>query len=46
MTAIIDITGREMKGWVMIRPEGVETAGDAKAWIDRSLAFVETLPPK
>jgi len=41
-----DITGRAMKGWVLVEPEGV--AGDERLtdWIARATTFVRTLPAK
>ncbi len=41
-----DITGRSMKGWVMVEPEGVDEDEDLKKWIGRAIEFVETLPGK
>lgn len=41
-----DITGRPMKGWVMIEPDGIENDKQLSQWIDRALAFVGTLPSK
>ena len=41
-----DITGRPMKGWVMVEPEGIETDEQLRNWIEKSLAFVAALPPK
>ncbi len=41
-----DITGRAMKGWVMIQPDGIDTDAQLRHWIQTSLKFVETLPPK
>jgi TfoX/Sxy family transcriptional regulator of competence genes len=41
-----DITGRAMKGWVLVAPEGVEQDGQVKAWIRRSVKFVGKLPKK
>lgn len=41
-----DITGRSMKGWVMVEPEGVEEDEDLRTWIQRALDFVQTLPAK
>lgn len=41
-----DITGRPMRGWVVVEPEGVEEAGALRAWIERSVGFVEGLPGK
>src|SRR5436190_2889990 len=39
-----DITGRPMKGWVLVEPEGVEDDDQLKGWIERALKFVKTLP--
>ena len=41
-----NITGRSMKGWVLVAPEGVEDAGQVKAWIQRAVKFVGKLPKK
>ncbi|QVL30765.1 TfoX/Sxy family protein [Telmatocola sphagniphila] len=41
-----DITGRAMKGWVMVGPEGVEEDDQLQQWIDQALNFVRTLPKK
>jgi TfoX/Sxy family transcriptional regulator of competence genes len=41
-----DVTGRPMKGWVMIEPDGLDTDQHLGDWIDRTLAFVATLPAK
>jgi TfoX/Sxy family transcriptional regulator of competence genes len=41
-----DITGRPMKGWVMVEPEGIETDEQLREWIEKSLGFVSTLPKK
>ena len=41
-----DITGKPMKGWVMIVPDGVEEDAQLKKWIQRAMKFVETLPAK
>ena len=41
-----DITGRPMKGWIMVEPEGVEDENKLKNWIERANKFVETLPKK
>ena len=38
-----DITGKPMKGWVMVGPEGVEEDDELQAWIDRAMMFVKTL---
>ena len=41
-----DITGRPMKGWVMVEPEGIEGDEELSAWIQRSVKFVGKLPAK
>lgn len=41
-----DITGRVMKGWVMISPDGFKTGAQLKKWIDLAVEFVSTLPRK
>jgi len=41
-----DITGRPMKGWVMVEPDGLETDEQLAGWIRRSEEFVCTLPRK
>ncbi len=39
-----DITGRPMKGWVQVKPGGVEDDEQLKAWGGRAVSFVRTLP--
>jgi hypothetical protein len=41
-----DVTGRPMRNWVMVEPEGVEEDDQLTAWVGRAAAFVETLPRK
>jgi hypothetical protein len=41
-----DITGKPMKGWVLVAPEGVEHDDQLKGWIERALKYVKTLPAK
>ena len=41
-----DITGRAMKGWVLVGPEGVEDDAQLTDWIGRATRFVRTLPAK
>lgn len=42
----MDFTGRSMKGYVYVSPEGIAEDDDLAAWIDRAVAFVGGLPPK
>lgn len=41
-----DVTGRPMKGWVMVEPDGLESDQQLAEWIALALQFVETLPAK
>ncbi len=41
-----DFTGRPMKGWITVTPEGVESEEALKRWVNQGLDFVLTLPPK
>lgn len=40
-----DVTGRPMKGWVMV-DSGVLTQADLVKWLNRARDFVSRLPPK
>lgn len=42
----MDFTGRPMKGMVFVSPEGFADDAALRAWVERALAFVHTLPPK
>ena len=41
-----DVTGKPMKNWVVVEPEGIENDDHLKGWIERAAQFVETLPVK
>jgi hypothetical protein len=41
-----DITGREMRGWVLVDADGVESDAALRSWIDRATSFVRGLPEK
>jgi TfoX/Sxy family transcriptional regulator of competence genes len=41
-----DITGRPMKGWVMVASEGFKTEKALKTWLIAAKEFVLTLPAK
>ncbi len=43
---IFDLTGREMKGWVMVAPEGCKDDASLSKWVQMGLFFARTLPPK
>lgn len=42
----MDVTGRPMKGWVMVETEGIEEDEHLGEWVRDAMAFVETLPEK
>ncbi|UCD31298.1 MAG: TfoX/Sxy family protein [Desulfobacterales bacterium] len=41
-----DITGRPMKGWVMVAQDEFENDSALKAWLNQAKKFVRTLPVK
>ena len=41
-----NITGRAMKGWVLVAPEGVEGDDQLSGWVQRAVKFVGKLPAK
>lgn len=41
-----DITGRAMRGWVLVEPKGVEKPDQLTGWVQRAVRFVGTLPAK
>lgn len=42
----MDFTGKAMKGFVYVSPEGFESEDDLNDWVQLSYEFVSTLPPK
>lgn len=43
---VFDITGRPMKGWLLVEPGGVKTARQLSTWVREGIEFALTLPPK
>jgi TfoX/Sxy family transcriptional regulator of competence genes len=41
-----DITGKPMKGWVMVEQNGLPTENDLRTWLFKAKEFVDSLPPK
>ena len=41
-----DITGKPMRGWALVEPEGLDSDSQLTDWIEKTLQFVRTLPPK
>lgn len=43
---IFDLSGRPMKGWLLVGPAGTQSAAGLQEWVDRGLQFAARLPPK
>jgi TfoX/Sxy family transcriptional regulator of competence genes len=41
-----DMTGRPMKGWVMVAKGGTDTDEKLEAWLNKAKDFAQNLPPK
>jgi hypothetical protein len=41
-----DITGKPMKGWVMVGQDGFQAERDLVGWLNQAKEFVRSLPPK
>lgn len=39
----MDFSGRPMKGWVIVEPDGVDSDRQLTAWIERAIEFVVTI---
>ena len=45
-TRLFDLTGRPMKGWILVRPPGTKTDKALSRWVEVSADFALTLPKK
>jgi TfoX/Sxy family transcriptional regulator of competence genes len=45
-TALMNMGGRALEGWITVAPEGVASMAELREWVERSTGYVETLPPK
>jgi TfoX/Sxy family transcriptional regulator of competence genes len=45
-TRPFDLTGRPMKGWLLVHADGHAEDDDLRRWVDRGLAYANSLPPK
>jgi TfoX/Sxy family transcriptional regulator of competence genes len=43
---LFDMTGRPMKGWLVVEPDGIKTARQIGMWVKRGSEFALTRPPK
>lgn len=45
-TRLFDITGKPMKGWVLVAGEGYASEGDLRGWVRQGVEFAMSLPAK
>ncbi len=45
-TKPFDLTGKPMKGWLLVEAEGCKTDKQLSAWVKQGVEFASTLPPK
>jgi TfoX/Sxy family transcriptional regulator of competence genes len=45
-TRLFDMTGRPMRGWVLVAREGLKTKRQLAPWVERGVRFARTLPAK
>lgn len=45
-TREFDVTGKPMRGWIMVDPGGLDSVEALADWIKRASDFVSTLPAK
>ena len=43
---VMDITGRPMRGWVLVQPAGLESDAGLNRWVGHGAGFAATLPAK
>ena len=43
---LFDMTGRAMKGWVVIKEPGYRADNSLKSWVEQGAAYALTLPAK
>ena len=46
LTREFDLTGKPLKGWVMVLSEALDSDEELNDWLQRAVSFVRTLPPK
>ncbi|MCI0707275.1 MAG: TfoX/Sxy family protein [Ignavibacteriae bacterium] len=45
-TRIFDITGKPMRGWILVKPAGLATDATLGKWVRQGVAFASSLPKK
>ena len=45
-TRVFDLTGRPMKGWILVAGKGLGTSAAVGKWVKTAAAYAGSLPPK
>jgi hypothetical protein len=45
-TRVFDLTGRPMRGWILVAPKGIATDAQLAKWTAIAVAYVGALPAK
>ena len=45
-TRPFDMTGRPMKGWILVGPDALGGEPELAGWVSEGVAFARSLPPK
>jgi len=45
-TRTFDMTGRPMKGWILVKPAGVAREDTLAKWVGLGVSYAASLPPK
>jgi len=45
-TRRFDLTGRPMKGWILVEPSGLKTDAQLSKWVQIAARYAGSLPPK
>lgn len=43
---VFDISGRPMRGWILVSSAGYASDASLQGWIEKGVAFAKSLPPK
>jgi TfoX/Sxy family transcriptional regulator of competence genes len=43
---VMEMRGREMRGWLRVDADDVRTEGELAEWVERGTAYARSLPPK
>ena len=45
-TRAFDLTGRPMKGWILVQPQGLTTKAVLSKWVQAGMKYASSLPAK